>query len=102
MKNFLFILVILLINNLTKAQNADTLVYTTVQKNPKFEGGIDGIYQFLGKNLQFPEELLKIQQDYNGVISFIVEKDGSLSNFNFLVSKDCNSCEKEVLRLREN
>ena len=99
MKNSLLIFVFLLVNILVNAQNSDTTVFMIVQKMPQFEGGIEGIYQFLGKNLQFPEELLKTQKDYEGTISFTVEKDGSLTNFNFLVSKDCNSCEKEVLRL---
>jgi len=56
----------------------DTTVYQVVEQMPEFPGGEDALLKYMSKNLKYP------QGDYTcdpgkQIISFIVEKDGSLS-----------------------
>ncbi|BAU54614.1 energy transducer TonB [Mucilaginibacter gotjawali] len=52
----------------------------SLDRSPEFPGGDEAFYKFLSKNLRWP---VRGDIDIEGrvVISFIVEKDGSLTNF---------------------
>ncbi len=56
-------------------------IYQETDKKPDFPGGIKEFYNFIGKNFNVPEE-----KDLNGkvFIKFIIETDGSLTNFEIL------------------
>jgi hypothetical protein len=100
MKSFLLVFVILLVSFCGEAQKVDTSLYTSVYKKPKFEGGIEAIYQFFAKNVQIPEELISKQLECQIAFSFTIEKDGSLSNFHAMPLKEpCAMCENEVIRI---
>lgn len=64
---------------------------------PEFPGGIQEFYKYLSKNLKYPKEAR--DNNTQGIVSvnFIVEKDGSLSNYKVLrgVSKELD---EEALR----
>ena len=66
-----------------------------VDVKPNFPGGMKEFYNFLGKNYRVPES-----KKLNGkvMVEFIVEKDGSLSNFKILrdLGKDTG---KEAIRV---
>src|SRR5258708_4295522 len=52
----------------------------SLDRRPVFPGGDDAFYKFLSKNLKWPvSDDIDIQGHV--LISFIVEKDGSLTNF---------------------
>jgi protein TonB len=57
----------------------DNNIYNTagIEVKPEFPGGIDKFYKFVGKNYQVPEE-----EGLKGkvFVSFVVEKDGSLTD----------------------
>ncbi|WP_233074014.1 M56 family metallopeptidase [Flavobacterium sp. IB48] len=50
-------------------------------KQPQFPGGIEKFYMFVGQNFKMPEEFSKQKIDGKLFIEFMVEKDGSLSEF---------------------
>lgn len=50
-------------------------------KQPQFPGGIEKFYMFVGQNFKMPEEFSKQKKDGKIFIEFMVEKDGSLSEF---------------------
>jgi TonB family protein len=56
-------------------------IYTSidVDKYPEFPGGTDAFFKFLSKNLKWPKD----SEDAMGrvIISFVIERDGRLSNF---------------------
>lgn len=64
--------------------NEDNNVYNTVgiQVKPEFPGGFDAFNKFIEKNFKIPIE----KPDLKGKIyaTFIIEKDGSLSNIKIL------------------
>jgi len=45
---------------------------------PKFAGGMDNLYRFIGKNYSYPPEAQKANVQGRLLYSFVVEKDGSL------------------------
>lgn len=55
-------------------------VYEAVEKTPDFPGGIQKFYAFVGENFKVPKEKISGKV----YIKFIVETDGSLSNYKIL------------------
>lgn len=81
----LIVLVTLLGFSVSKAQTtatADDKVYSFVamENPPKFPGGMAEFYKFLGENINYPEQAKQEKVQGNVFISFVVEKDGSISN----------------------
>ena len=64
-------------------QGKEVLANKDVEEKPEFYGGMQKFYKFLAKNFNPPDE-----PGLNGklIISFVVEVDGSLSNF--VIDKD--------------
>jgi len=54
--------------------------FVSLENPPKFPGGIDDFYKFLGENIEYPEEAKKQNIEGNVFVSFIVEKDGAISD----------------------
>jgi TonB family protein len=79
------------------SDNNDT-VYTVVSKLPQYPGGDKGRMSFIAKNIKYPEEARK--NDITGTVyaSFIIEKDGSVSNPKIIRSIGYG-CDKEVIRV---
>lgn len=57
----------------------DTVVTTAIlDKMPEFPGGINKFYNYIGKNFESPE--VNGESSIRIYVSFVVEKDGSMSN----------------------
>jgi hypothetical protein len=70
-----------------KSKIVDNEVYNAVavQIKPKYPGGIQKFYAFIKKNYVIPKEILDDESSRGGVFgSFIIEKDGSLSEIKVL------------------
>lgn len=76
---------------------ADTAVYDfrEVEQKPEYPGGEDAMFAFLGKNIQWPQEI-----DFCGTVvaQFIIEKDGSISDIK-VVTPTNEDFNREVERL---
>lgn len=75
----------------------DNKVYDVVEQQPSFPGGQGALMAWLAKNIQYPP----IAQE-NGifgtvVVSFVVEKDGSVTDVKVVRGKDA-SLDKEAIR----
>lgn len=84
----------------------DSLVYDIVDEvEPEFPGGYDKLYEYISKEIQYPEfEKSMPAQLYQGknklIVKFIVEKDGSVSHVQIDKSSyPCPLCEKEAIRV---
>ena len=60
-------------------------IYTIVQVNPKFLGGIN---KFITSNLQYPDSAQKNNIQGTVFVSCIIEKNGSISNITIMRSPD--------------
>jgi len=63
------------------ANTAHNEVFTSTEKLPQYPGGIESFHQFLSTNLHYPAEALEKNVKGRVNITFIVERDGALSNF---------------------
>lgn len=78
------LIAVLLLTFCQKSANAqgDDKVYNFVSlKNPPtYPGGISALYKFLGANIKYPEVAAKNNVQGHVLVSFVVEKDGSLAD----------------------
>lgn len=56
-------------------------VYDVVEVMPEYPGGMGEMMKFLSHNVRYPEAAKKKGLQGRSVIHFVVEKDGSLSDF---------------------
>ncbi|MFI5158007.1 MAG: TonB family protein [Sphingobacteriales bacterium] len=63
---------------------SDSQVFTSVEHAPFFPGGSDAFLNFLAKNIQYPVAMRENNVQGNVIVTFVVEKDGSLSNIRTL------------------
>ena len=54
--------------------------YDMVDEMPQFPGGPSALFEFLSKNIQYPKEAEDANLQGRVIVSFVVEKDGSVSN----------------------
>jgi TonB family protein len=57
-----------------------TFDFVSVEKQPEFPGGVSAFYQYLGKNIKYPKEAWRDKIQGKVFLSFIVEKDGRLTD----------------------
>lgn len=73
-------------NNVKMKEGFNLSYDTTNASEPKFPGGIEKFYMFVGQNFKIPEEFAKQKADGKIFMEFMIEKDGTLSDFK--VAKD--------------
>lgn len=76
----------------------DTKVYDLAAKMPSFPGGTRSLMQFLSSNIKYPVEAENLGIQGRVICSFIVEKDGSISNINVAQSV-APSLDQEAVRV---
>ncbi|MFN3329266.1 MAG: energy transducer TonB [Fervidobacterium pennivorans] len=69
-----------------------------VEKQPIFPGGEKALFKFIIKNVKYPEEARRKGVEGRVLVSFIIEKDGSISNIK-LVQGIGYGCDEEALRV---
>ncbi len=94
-----FLLTILLSSKNTIAQSDDPLYSTAgIEVKPTFPGGISEFYKFIGKNFQTP----KVEGLQGKVyVTFIIEKDGSVTDIKILRDIGYGTGEEAVRVLKE-
>lgn len=77
-----FVTLSLFTTNKTQQYPDTTVVeFTVVQKMPEYKGGMQKFHQHIAANLKYPKEAKDAGVYGRVFLSFIVEKDGKLSNF---------------------
>jgi len=79
----------------------DSLIFTIVEDQPEFPGGNDSLKAYIKRNIQYPKEALEKGIEGTVFVTFIVEKDGSVSGVQVLrgIGK---GCDKEAMRVIRN
>ncbi len=80
----------------------DTTIYNfdDVEVKPSYPGDMDAFWQFLMRSLHYPESAEADSVQGRVIIQFVVEKDGSLSNFEVLQSPDDRLTEEAMRVIR--
>lgn len=67
------------LNKETEADEPEK-VYDVVEQMPAYPGSPSALYEFLSKSIQYPEEAEKAGKQGRVIATFVVEKDGSITN----------------------
>ena len=76
-------------------------VFDKVDEAPQFPGGMAGMMQYLSSNIRYPEDAREAGTQGRVIVSFIVEKDGSISNAK-VAKPTYSSLDNEALRVVSN
>ncbi|WP_179412598.1 TonB family protein [Mucilaginibacter sp. E4BP6] len=71
-------------------------VFAAVEQAPSFPGGTDAFYKFLARNTIYPAEMRANNIQGKVIVTFVVEKDGSLSNVRTLKGPGYGANEEAV------
>jgi len=76
----------------------DNTAFLTVEVQPSFIGGNSEMYKFLGKNLKYPTAAQRANIQGIVFLSFIVEKDGSITDIETMKGIGFG-CDEEAMRV---
>ncbi len=73
-------------------------VFVVVEDEPEFPGGMEALYRYLASNINYPDEAKAEKIQGRVFVSFVIEKDGSVSNIKLL--RDIGGgCGEEAVRV---
>lgn len=75
-------------------------VFKVVEKMPLFKGGNEELYNYLANNIKYPEVAKKKGTQGTVFVTFIVEKDGTVTNVKIMRGIG-DSCDEEAKRVVE-
>ncbi len=70
--------------NARKPADVNGEIFTVVENQPEFPGGMEGLGQFIGKNLHYPTAAERAKVQGRVFLNFVVTKDGSITDINLL------------------
>jgi protein TonB len=73
-------------------------VFTIVEQMPSFPGGDAKMYEYLGKNIKYPQIARETGIQGRVFVNFVVEPDGSVSNVKVLRGIG-GGCDEEAMRV---
>ena len=73
-------------------------VYSVVEQDPEFPGGIEALYKYLAENIKYPEQAKAEGVQGRVFVRFVIEADGSITNAQVLRSIG-GGCDEEALRV---
>jgi TonB family protein len=76
----------------------DNTITSNGDQVPEFPGGLDAFFKFLGKNIRYPANARENGTQGRIIISFVVEKDGSLTDVK-VVKGIGDGCDEEAVRV---
>ena len=83
---------------MAQTDDVDDAVFVVVEKSPEFPGGNDSLYAFIGRNIKYPEAAKKNKIEGRVFVTFVIEKDGQVSNAKLL--RDIGGgCGEEAIRV---
>ncbi|MBQ7551183.1 MAG: energy transducer TonB [Bacteroidales bacterium] len=81
-----------------KYESGDSIEKITIRP-PKFESGLEDLYQYIADSLQYPEALKSIQAEGTTIVQFMVNTDGSLSDITIVKKSGYDEMDDEALRI---
>lgn len=71
-----------------KGKDQDEVVFEVVEQMPDFPGGMQALMEYLSKNVKYPVKAYENKTQGRVIVSFVVKKDGSISNTEIIRSVD--------------
>lgn len=79
-------------------QSKEEIIFEDVDEPAMFPGGLDGLIAFLSQNIEYPQEARETGTEGIVYVTFVVEKDGSVSNVKILQNL-YGGCGEEAVRV---
>lgn len=73
-------------------------IFTVVEQQAEFPGGMAELYKFLNKNIRFPSSARRMGVNGKAFVQFVVDKEGRISDIEVIKSLSPD-CDKEAIRL---
>src|SRR5690606_31881901 len=83
---------------LSNKSKMDGDVFTVVEKQPEYEGGMQGFRRFLAHEIRYPLAARQAGIEGRVEVQFVVEKDGSLSEVKAVKGIGAG-CDEEAVRV---
>jgi periplasmic protein TonB len=79
----------------------DNQIFTVVEQQPQFEGGLEAMSKFIASKLRYPASARRMGVDGRVFVGFVVSKDGSISDVKIVrgISPDCDNEAMRVVKL---
>lgn len=78
----------------------DNEIFTVVEQDPEFDGGMEALTPWLGSHVIYPTEAKEQRLEGTVYVTFVVEKDGSISNVRVLNHREeMGTLEAEAVRV---
>lgn len=85
-------------SNTIPNRNASEKIFDVVEQMPSFSGGFVAMNEFFERNMQYPTTAIAIGIQGRVMITFVVEKDGTISDAK-VVRSVASSLDQEALRM---
>ena len=85
-------------NPYINSESSEEKVFGVVEQMPSFPGGQQKLMDYLAENIRYPEELAETCVQGRVIVTFVVEKDGSISDVKVAKSLD-PLLDKEAVRV---
>jgi TonB family protein len=76
-------------------------LFTVVERQPEFEGGIKGFHRYVANEIKYPLQARQAGVEGRVDVQFVVEKDGSLSDVKAIKGIGAG-CDSEAVRVLQN
>lgn len=73
-------------------------IFTTVEQQPEFPGGVSQMYKYIGENIKYPSAAQRANVSGKVFVKFVVEKDGSIGDISVLKGIGFG-CDEEATRV---
>ena len=79
----------------------EDVVFTMVEDQPEFPGGISAFYEYIGENLKYPALAKELGVEGRVFVQFVIDKDGSVTEVQS-VKGIGSGCDQEAVRVMES
>lgn len=73
-------------------------IFTIVEDQPEFPGGMQAFYNYVGKKMKYPSQARRMGIEGRVYVEFIVDKDGSVTNVRSVKGIGAG-CDEEAVRV---
>ncbi|MEO5979566.1 MAG: energy transducer TonB [Chryseolinea sp.] len=81
-----------------KESNDDDMIFTVVEQQAEFPGGMEALVKFLQKNVKYPAIARRMNVEGSVFVSFVVDRAGAISDI-AIVKGISAECDKEAARV---
>ncbi|TCD12701.1 energy transducer TonB [Pedobacter frigidisoli] len=99
---FLALMGFAMLLNPAKAQDQEKIYdFVSIEKQPNFPGGMQKFYEYLGKEIKYPDKAKVAKTQGKVFLTFVVEKEGTLSGIEVIrgLTEETNN---EAIRVIKN